>query len=106
MVSINPEAITHVQCSYRCELADWRGQLKIHLAHVGRHRQGRLRSRTDLRDGDTRGDLSKHRTACTDVNDGKVSDDTPDAGLAGEGQRASVDDLAAAVLGKMLHHHN
>jgi hypothetical protein len=51
-------------------------------------------------------ELAQDEALGGDVDDGEVGDDPLHDALAGQRQRALVDDLVRAVLGDVLHHHD
>src|SRR5665647_523585 len=53
--------------------------------------------------GDSVGELTQHQAVVGDIHDTQVGDDALDDPLAGQGQRALLNDLVGAVPGDVLH---
>ena len=75
------------------------------VSRHGRKRKGRFGFRDNLVNTDTGRGLDQAQTVLGDVDDGEIGEDTVHAALTGQRQRAVLDDLRAAVLGGVLHHH-
>jgi hypothetical protein len=69
--------------------------------------EGSLGLSLDLLDGNTVGDLNEGQTVGeVNVEDAEVSDDAADAGGAGQGELAVLDDLGVALLVGVFHGHD
>src|SRR5690606_12861757 len=80
-----------------------RGSSLYHRGKWLRDREGAARLRADLLDGDARRNLTKHEPGRTDGEVAEIGHDFVHDPLAGERQRAALQDLGRAVFADVLH---
>src|SRR5271170_6082889 len=78
---------------------------RVKASRQRRKRKVWLGFRDNFVDADTGCGLDQMQAIVGDVDDGKVGEDSAHTTLAGQWQRAVLDDLRGAVLGGVFHHH-